>query len=140
MIIVHSCLTVAGDQSLYGAADCGRTAIEFFGEAVHVEFFDPLTLWDFDRKVRSVFGQKNQAHKVHVREHLGNRGAVGQCPKCERAGRQGAQKVNENAMVAVPGVEKQVQECGVALDRHIWQFMPPMALIMAALMGRLGRQ
>lgn len=57
---MHVCLKAGGDQSAYCVANCGCTAIEFFGEAVKVEFFDPLTLRDFDCKVGHIFGEEDK--------------------------------------------------------------------------------
>lgn len=85
MVIVHLCLSARGDQTAHNVANCGSTAIEFFGEAVDIEFFHPFTFGDFDCKVGRVFGQEDEAHEVHVREQLGNSRAVVQRPIRERA-------------------------------------------------------
>ena len=93
------------DETLDGVADGFAASFEFRGDHVGVGFAGPLLRRHLSAELRSTFSEKDQAHAVYVYEHLRDGRTAGHSSGFEPAGRQSAQQIEDDLVVAIPGIE-----------------------------------
>ncbi len=109
-----TCLHPSSDRLPHGRGAFGQ----HLRDPLRVTLVHPLSLRHVRRDLGCVLGNEHEPDVMDVGEQLRDRGAVLEGPCLEPALREGAEQVQQDRVVAVPGVEQSLEKRSVQWIRH----------------------
>jgi hypothetical protein len=114
VIVVELHLFTRLDLAFDCTADDSCAPVKFRGEFIDVSVVEPFAWRERVVGFGDVFGEKDEAHVEHVHEHLADAGAAGHDTGLRAWRWDGAQEIHYDSIVAIPGVEGDVEDRVVA--------------------------
>jgi len=91
------------------------------GDAVGIALGEPFLVGQLTREFGRIFGKENQPAVVHMGEQLGEAGAVGGGSDGECIDRKSTKQVDEDGVVAIPGIEEGFEKFVWHVDFSGWK-------------------
>ena len=110
VVIVEEHGRAGGEEAFDGGADGFGAFFELCGDLIGIADVEPLAGGYFDGELRRVFFEEDETDVVHVSKHAGDGGAGGEGTGFEAAGRERAEEIDEDPVVAVPGIEDEGEQ------------------------------
>src|SRR5690349_3142180 len=121
VVVVEFHLAAGEHFAFYGVAHGIGAVAKHAGDVVRIRFGGPFFFGQWTLEFGRVFGKEDQPAVVHMREQLGEPRTVGVGSDCKGIGGQRAEEVDEDGVVAVPGVEEGFEKLVWHVDFSRWK-------------------
>ena len=119
VIVVKVHVPTCLHSALYRIADRLRAVVQHLRDATRVTLDHPLFLGQVSGELGGILEDEHKSYEVDVCEQLRDAWAAFDRPGLQAALREGAEQVEEDGVVPVPGVQQNVEQALVWSIRHI---------------------
>jgi hypothetical protein len=120
VIVVKVHLLACLYPALYRVSHSLGTVVQHLRDATSVPLDHPLFLGQVSGELRGVFRDQHKSYKVDMCEQLRDRWATLHRPGLEPALREGAEQVEQDGVVPIPGIQQSLKQALLWCVRHIY--------------------